>query len=207
MKYCVPLLAVLCVLPAHAQDGRFTAHAGGGFTAPTFDTADRLDIGWNVLAGAGARLTRNLAILGEFNYNDFGIAGAVLRGVGVPDGDTRVWSFTANPRFTVNPRGRVNFYVTGGGGVYRRTVDFTRPTITTVTVFDPFFGLFYPVGVPAEEVIRSFSTTKGGLNAGGGFDVHLTRRSLKLFAEARYHHMFTSGVGTSFIPVTIGLCW
>lgn len=207
MKHWVLLLTVSCFLPAVAQEGRFTAHVGGGFTPPTFDTADRLNMGWNVLAGAGARLTRNLALLGEFNYNDFGIADSVLRGVGTPGGDARVWSFTANPRVTLNPDGRVNFYLTGGGGVYRRTVDFTRPTVATVTVFDPFFGLFYPAAVPAEEVIRSFSTTKGGLNIGGGFDIHLTRQSLKFFAESRYHHMYTSGVGTSYIPVTFGLRW
>ena len=206
MRYLVLLLTISCGLPLYAGDGRFTAHIGGGFTSPTFDASDRLDTGWNILAGAGVRVTRNFALLGEFNYNDFEVARSVLRAAGTPDGDARVWSFTANPRYTINPGGRVNFYVTGGGGVYHRTVDFTRPTVAAVTAFDPFFG-FFPAAVPAEEVVRSFDTTKGGLNIGGGFDIHLTRQSLKFFAESRYHHMYTSGFGTSFIPVTFGLRW
>jgi hypothetical protein len=78
--------------------------------------------------------------------------------------------------------------------------------VATVTFFDPFFG-FFPAAVPAEQVVRSFEATKGGLNIGGGFDMHLTRQSPKFFAESRYHHMYTNGVVTSFIPVTFCLRW
>ena len=30
---------------------------------------------------------------------------------------------------------------------------------------------------------------------------------MKLFAEARFHHMFTNRVDTNLVPVTVGLRW
>jgi hypothetical protein len=54
-----------------------------------------------------------------------------------------------DPIVRFNPRGKVDFYLIGGPGAYRRTVEFTQPTIATVTAFDPFFVYFVPVNVPA----------------------------------------------------------
>ena len=94
-------------------------------------------------------------------------------------------SNTPQPR----PRGPVDFYLTGGFGVYGQ--------VTTFRVDDDRFGR----GLRFSDQI-----VKPGVNGGAGFNFHLGReRDPKLFVEARYHHMFTRGIASSFVPVTIGV--
>jgi hypothetical protein len=107
----------------------------------------------------------------------------------------------------LNPRGRFDMYFLGGGGYYRRTVEFTEPTLAVVTVFDPFYGVFFPAAIPANNVLGSFTQNKGGLNIGGGFTVRLGEdTNVKLFAETRYHYLFTNQ-RTTIVPVTFGFRW
>jgi hypothetical protein len=101
----------------------------------------------------------------------------------------------------------VDVYVTGGGGVYRRTVEFTQPSISTITVFDPWWGIVYPANVLTNQVIGSHSVTKPGANIGMGVSFRLGSSNAKLFAEARYHRMFTNRIDTTYVPVTFGIRW
>ena len=99
-------------------------------------------------------------------------------------------------------------YLVGGGGYYRRTVEFTEPTISTITVFDPFYGVFFPAAVPATTVLGSFTQNKGGLNAGLGLSVRVKEDSnAKFYAESRYHYVYTTPVRTTVLPVTFGFRW
>jgi hypothetical protein len=100
-----------------------------------------------------------------------------------------------------------DFYVTGGGGIYHRTVEFTQPVVVPVTLFDPFFGIIFPSNVVANQVIASRSNVKGGLDIGGGVSWKLGQSKLELFAEARYHHMFTRPTTTTILPVSFGFRW
>ena len=120
----------------------------------------------------------------------------------------RVWAFTLDPVVHLLPSetGPVDFYITGGGGIYHRTVEFTAPAIATVTVFDPWFG-FYPANILTNQVLGSYGVYKGGVDGGAGIAFRLGHSRAKLFAEAKFHHMFTSHVDTNFIPVTIGVRW
>ena len=203
------LACVLCLaaVPLSAQEQKFTAHFGGGFTAPVRETGTRLDGGWNVGAGAGFNFTQSFGMVGEFMYNSFGINNATLASLDFPGGDSRLWAITLNPVVRFNASGPVGFYVIGGGGVYHRNTEFTQPTVATITVFDPYFGIFYPAAVPANEVLRSFSVTKGGVNIGAGLSFRMGSGGAKVFAESRYHHMFTSNFPTTIVPVTFGVRW
>ncbi|PYT16805.1 MAG: hypothetical protein DMG59_09400 [Acidobacteria bacterium] len=208
-----PFAAVTCLIgaaitmPLAAQEfSRFTFSAGGGVTQPVGGTKSRFDTGWNFTAGAGVNFVRHAGIVGEFTYNSFGINGATLQTLQFPNGDSHIWAVTADPIVRLNPSGPIDLYLIGGGGVYHRLVEFTQPTVATVTAFDPFFGIFFPATVPANQVLRSFSVTKGGVNGGAGLTVRLGRGNAKLFAEARYHYMFTPNA-TTFVPVTFGLRW
>ena len=191
-------------IPAAAQF--FTAKIGGGFTEPEYNTGRRLNRGWNFGAGAGVNVMPYLGVLLDFDYNQFNINDATLTALQFPGGDMKVWDFSIDPIIRLNPHGRVGFYITGGGGVYHRTVEFTAPTVATFTAFDPFFGLFYPVAVPASQVLASESTVKGGVNGGAGFQFAVSGR-LKFFAEARYHNIYTYPRATTYVPVTFGLRW
>jgi len=104
------------------------------------------------------------------------------------------------------PKHSNSVYVTGGGGYYHKSTNFT------VEECCDFYG--YPVNVTA----NSFSSSQAGVNLGVG----LTRRlggvygdsSMKLFVETRYVYIHTpaitetNGLGTTeLIPVTFGLRW
>jgi opacity protein-like surface antigen len=167
-----------------------------------------LDRGYNIGAGVGANLTDRFGLMVDFTFNDFGINRSTLDQLQVPDGHTRIWGLTLNPIVYLAPsESTVNFYITGGGGLYRRTIEFTQPAVQTITAFDPWWGYFYPANVPTNLVLGSFSVMKGGLNGGAGLTVRLGSSNVKLFAEARYHHMFTPQIDTNFVPVTFGFRW
>lgn len=201
-------LTLLLARPAAAQNtSKLAFHIGGGFTEPVRYSDGRLETGFNGVAGAGVNFTPEVGIVGEFGYNQLGLSPAALNLAGAPDGSARIYSITANPIFRFNPRGRFDAYVIGGGGFYRRTIEFTAPTVSTVTAFDPFYGIFYPVAVPSNAILGSFSQNKSGLNVGGGLSVRLGDSNTKVFAETRYHYVFTNPVGTPILPVTFGLRW
>ena len=212
MKVCVSLLALCCLaaIPALAQNSRFTGFVGGGFSEPVQDIGTRLNVGWNAAGGAGLNFNRHAGILVDFMFNDLGINQTTLNSIQVPNGTTRVWGFTLDPVFRIAPRGEdspVGMYITGGGGIYHRTVEFTQPAVATVTLFDPFFGILYPAAIPTNQVLASYSNYKGGLDIGAGIDFKLGHSNAKLFAEARYHYIFTAPTATTLLPVTFGVRW
>ena len=203
------LLGVSVVGAAYPQSEvpRFSGSIGGGFTTPVYGTGRRFDPGWNVEAGGGVNASRYLGVELQFNFNDLGVNGTTLSNLNFPDGAMRMWSVTLDPVIHFAPSNRFNPYIIGGGGIYHRTVEFTAPTVATVTGFDPFFGIFFPVDVPANQVLASTSVYKGGVNGGMGFSVPLGSSKVKIFAEARYHHMYTRPRATTMIPVSFGLRW
>jgi opacity protein-like surface antigen len=202
------LAGLLAARPCPAQNtNRFSFNVGGGFTEPVRWSESRLDTGFNLTAGAGINFIPQFGVQAEFGYNHLGVSGNVLNSVGAPNGASRIYSLTLNPIVHLNPRGRFDAYVIGGGGYYRRTIEFTQPTVTTFTAFDPFFGVFFPAAVPSNEVLGSFTQNRGGLNIGGGVSFRIKGDSnLKFYAESRYHYIFTDQ-RTTILPVTFGLRW
>ena len=185
---------------------RFTANVGVGVANPVHETGSRLDTGVSFTGGAGINFTSRLGLTGELTYNSLGVNHSTLQALEFPNGEMRLWAFTVNPVVRLNRSGRVDCYLIGGGGVYHRTMEFSQPVVATYTAYDPFFGIFYPVAVPANQVLSSYSTTAGGLNIGGGITVKVGRGNTKLYVESRYHHMF-SNPATNILPVTLGVRW
>jgi len=203
------MTALILAWPAAAQNtSKFNFNIGGGFSEPVRDTDGRLDMGYNINVGAGVNFVPAFGVVGEFGYNNFGLASSVLSAAGAPEGTTRLYSATLNPIIHFNPRGRFDLYAIGGGGYYRRTVEFTAPTVATVTAFDPFFGVFFPAAVPANTVLGTFTQNKGGWNVGAGVSARVKGDSnVKIYAESRYHYIYTNPVRTTVLPVTFGLRW
>jgi len=87
-------------------------------------------------------------------------------------------------------------------------VEFTRPTLQPVVLFDPFFG-FFQGAIPADKVLGRI--TRNGIGGGGGlgFEVPVGSgaRRPKIFAEARYIYAATGAVPTRMVPLTFGLRW
>jgi len=208
MKKIASFLSLCCLaaLPALAQSSRFTGFVGGGFTNPINPIGSRLDTGWNITAGGGVNLNNRFGVMLDFMYNDLAVNRTFLNQVQAPDGSVRIWGFTLDPVVHLTQEGPVDFYVTGGGGIYHRTVEYTQPVIQTGVFFDPWFG-FFPSAVGTNQVIGSFGQYKGGVNGGVGMSFKVGSSRMKAFAEARYHHIFTRNVETGILPVTFGLRW
>jgi opacity protein-like surface antigen len=203
-----PALVVLCVSLCQAQDEhRWTIHGGGGVSPLVGDISNRLDTGWHFTVGGGYNFGSHFTLTGDFMYNGFGVSRAVLNEAQVPDGNARMWSLTANPKVRVNPEWKVDPYVVGGIGYYRRTVEFTRPVLVPVFIFDPFFGAFFNTVVQTNQVLGTITRDGLGGSVGGGVDIKVGSGGVKLFTEVRYHHVNTGSVDTQMVPVTVGLRW
>lgn len=193
--------------PASAQSA-FSISIGGGPTVPGKHSGRNFNTGYNLKAGVGLHPIPAVGAMLEFGFNNMGITSGALDRVGVPGGSGRIYSATLNPMVHLNPRGRFDVYLIGGGGYYRRTIQFTEPSSAIATGFDPFYGILFPVEVPTTTVLGSYSQNRVGINGGAGVAIRFgddTRSSF--FAESRYHYIYTSPVRTAMIPVTFGFRW
>jgi hypothetical protein len=194
------LFTLLAVSPAFAQwrhfgDPRITPEGffGFGFSTPVNPLATRLDAGWNLAGGIGVS-HGYVGVLLDAMFTDFGINHSALLQAGAREGNQKFWAVTVDPIFHVNKRGPVDFYITGGGGIYSR--------ITNYRAASDFVGR----NAGRYDLTISNTLYKPGVNAGAGFSFSLPEMTnIKIFTEARYHHMFTRGSGASFIPITIGV--
>jgi hypothetical protein len=198
-------LVSMCVLSAQ-EVPPFTFNVGAGFTQPVGNTGRHLDNGWNFDAGAGFNFHPRVGLMVQFNFNQLGINSGTLGNLGVPGGDVRKWSATLDPIVHLNPKGPMDVYLIGGGGLYQRTQELTQPAVGTFVGFDPFFG-FYQAAVPAEQVLASYTVNKPGVNGGMGVSFG-TKWHAKFYAEARYHRMLLGNDRhTDMVPVTFGFRW
>jgi hypothetical protein len=193
------IFALLMALPAAAQWRRFgqeqarpTGYFGVGAAAPVNPLASRLDTGWTLSGGVGVT-TKYIGVLVDANFVDFGINTETLRRVGAPRGSQKYWSLTVDPVFHVNQRGPIDFYVTGGGGLYSQITQYRLG----------FSGPFSP----GDDLLYSNSVYKPGVNGGAGFAFNIGgyHNRVKIFTEARFHHMFIGSKGASYVPVTVGV--
>jgi len=188
------------------EASRFTFDISGGFTAPVGGTGRYLDNGWNLGAGAGVNMGPYFGALIQTNYNSLGINSGTLNNLGFPGGDVHMFSATLEPIVHLTPRSHVDLYVIGGGGLYHMYQEFTAPSVATITGYNPFFG-FYAANVPTTEVLSSYSVNKPGANIGAGIAFG-TKYHAKVFAEARYDHVFMgNNRHTDYLPVSFGLRW
>jgi len=188
------------ILPASAQwrqwgpsAARPTGFFGVGVSAPVNPTATQLDTGWNLAGGIGVT-NEYVGIMLDGMFTDFGITHDALVRQGARSGSQKFWALTVDPIFHVNERGPVDFYVTGGGGLYSQITRYSAPSA--------------PFGQSTRryDLISSDYIYKPGVNAGAGFSFTFGEYpNIKFFAEARYHHMFIGNSSASFIPVTVGV--
>jgi len=184
-----------------------TFNVGGGFTGITGRDADRLDHGGNFQAGGGLNFSRYFSITGNFMFNQLGVTRSALTALNQPDGNARVYTFTADPTLRIPLGNRTSLYVLAGGGYLRRTVQFTKPTLAQTYIYDPWFGFITPVVIPVNQVLGSISSDAGVYDVGAGLNIALPRTRFRLYVESRYFHGFTSNSNTTIVPVTLGLRW
>jgi Outer membrane protein beta-barrel domain len=199
------LLLLSLTAYSRAQDDTtpYTANAGAGVSPLVGAVSSRLNDGWHITFGAGYNFTKHFTTTLDYTYNGFGVSRNVLNEAGVPSGNSHMQSFTVNPKLRLNRRSKFDPYVIGGVGYYRRTVEFTRPALVPVLIFDPFFGGFFNTLVPANEVLGRLIADGVGGCLGGGFDIKLGDNGVKFFSEARYHYANTGRIVTRMFAVLV----
>ena len=202
-------LVIGCPVRGHAQEPEswYTFNIGAGYSPLVGQISDRLNNGWHATGGLGFRVKSHFELNGQFTYHGFGVKPVVLTEAGVPSADSHLWSITADPKIRIGGARRFDPYLVGDVGYFRRTVDFTAPTIAPVTLFDPFFGVIFPGLIPAN--VRLATITRSGIGGGGGlgFNFRLGASRTKLYIEARYQYAATGTIPTRMIPATVGLSW
>jgi hypothetical protein len=201
----VSCLGFLCIGTLNAQEvSRFSFELGGGFTTPAGNTANYLDDGWNVQGGAGYNFSNHFGVMGRLDFNSMGMDGTALGTSGFPGGYVHVFSATLDPIVHLTPHSHFDLYAIGGGGLYHWAQQFNAPAGVAANSF----GGSFPLVVPSAG--DEYSVNKPGWNAGMGVAFG-TKWHGKLFAEARYVHVFLNGVGggerADYIPVTFGFRW
>jgi hypothetical protein len=183
-----------------------TFEAGAGFNAPVGNDTPYITWGGNFTVGGGYRFSRRVSALLEFQFIDDKLPGAFIAAGGGQGGNAHIFSITGSPVFDLFPKASNSIYLTGGGGYYHKSTNFT------VQVCCDFFG--YPVNVTS----NSFSSDQAGANFGLGYTHRIGGvygdGTMKFFAEARYLYIHTppitqtNGLGTTeLIPVTFGVRW
>ena len=118
---------------------------------------------WAINVGGGfTTITGCDSITGNFMFNHLGITGSELAARNEPDGNARVYTFTADPTLRLRLGSRANIYVLAGGGYLRRTVQFTQPTVAQTVVFNPWWGYLGPELIPVNQVLGTFTSKSGG---------------------------------------------
>ena len=161
---------------------------GGGATVPVGDAKDAFQSGWH----ASGIVRLNLPMMpfglqGNFTYNHFKLD---EQNVGFP-GSGRILSGIADARFRLPIPGPVQPYLLAGVGTYNIKADPDQSTATAAA-----------------------STTKFGINGGGGVNVTFPGLPIRAFVEGKIENIYTDqGLNTAvtndfktrLIPVTFGI--
>lgn len=198
---------LLCAAAEAQDEHRFTADIGGGVSPLTGAISDKLNTGWNFAVSGGYNFNSVFSTSVRYTYNGFGINRAVLDEANVPDGNARLWSITVDPKIRFSRHAAVTPYIVGGVGYFRRTIEFTQPTLAPTILLDPFFGFLFPALVQVDQVIGRISRSGIGGNLGLGAEARLGHSGVKFFGEARYQYADTGRIPTRMVPITFGLRW
>ncbi len=193
-RICLLLtMGMIAILPASAQWRHFggsdlkpTASLGVGVATAVNPLGTRLDTGWSLAGGVGLQ-KGPVGVMVDFMAAGMGINHATLISQGARHGSQKYWALTLDPIVHINERGPADFYITGGAGIYGQLTKYRAPS-------NGRFDL-----VSSEDIFRP------GVNGGAGFAFNLGDSRLKIFVEARYHHIFTPRTDSSLIPVTVGV--
>lgn len=204
----------------HGLLHHLTFEAGGGFNAPI---SSSVTYGANITLGGGFKFNPHFSTLIEYQFIDDKLPGALISETqgAATGGHAHIWSFTLDPVLDLMPKASNDFYVTGGGGFYRKVTTFTFPMPTQFCSYF-YCGIGYVPGT-----VGHFSSNQGGFNVGGGYQhrfggLYGDTSTTTFFAEVRYLDVLSPAIvgksanglppvtieaDTKVIPITFGIRW
>jgi len=203
----------------HGLFHHLTFQVGGAFNAPI---SSSVTYGGNFTLGGGFRVNRRFSTFIDYQFLDDKLPGALIAETNgqATGGHAHIWSFTIDPVVDLLPKATNDFYVTGGGGFYRKVTSFTFPEP------QEFCSYFYCGVGYAPGTVGHFSSNQGGFNIGGGYQRRMGGMygdsNTTLFAEVRYLDVLSPAIigqspnnlppvtidaDTKVIPVSLGIRW
>jgi opacity protein-like surface antigen len=189
-RFVVGAGALLVAATAHAQ-GTAAADAGRPFklggalgaSLPLGDFGDFADVGFHfggLIEYKPTAIPVNLR--GEITYHRNSLKEGAFQGFPDADGDQSILGFIGNVFFPFgDAASTARPYAIAGLGLYRLSASGDQP---------------------GTNVDLDVSSTKFGINLGGGFTFNLS--GFETFVEARFHSVFTETNNTNFIPLSFG---
>ena len=159
----------------------------------------------NFVVGAGYKLDKNDAIVGEFLWSGLPSNRLVIDPVRLPNSNINLYSLTANyrhqfDRISGSPFG---LYFIAGGGWYQRYIKFEKDYAVPPNVPCQPYYYWWGYGCGSDgyvvtQTVASKGVSAGGLNGGLGFTIRLSDSNLRFFMEARYHYAFSERIPTTW---------
>ena len=199
--------AMLAVVSASAQQefSKYSIDIGGGYTATVGATSNYADWGWNAKGGFDYNFTSHFGAAVNVGYDSMPISSGAAFTLGVPGGHVDVMHATLDPVFHLMQTRRADFYLTSGGGYFRVYRQFSSGQSPPTSAYLPSLGFNAPGAGPV-LVPLTYSVNKPGFDVGAGVSMGAVGHG-KIFAEARWEHVFLNAGHLDLLPVTFGFRW
>jgi hypothetical protein len=186
---------------------------GGGLSIPISDAGDRFQTGGSFQLGFTYSFSSRLGVQAEYLYSSYDIQGEVLNETGV-EGSHVMQYGDLNAIYRVLLPQPLGVYLVAGPGIYYRRVTLAEIAGTAVVPYcDPWLYICYGDTVAVADVLGTRSRTDFGLNAGVGVSLRIFGGPISLYAEARYHYIFSGDIDTpagpkkatgQYLPIVLG---
>ena len=212
----------------HNADGstKIAFVGGAGLNVPVGNTGKFYTPSYAVEVGGGWNFNKNFGVLAEFHYDHVGLTGGAINyeynnliNAGITqdeldgfDANGHVLSFSIDPVVSLTQKGsKFGAYATGGVGYYRKTTNFTLPSVGTEC--DYYYCYQYSSNVNVDQ----YTADGFGANLGLGLTYKLSEfSSERLFVEGRYTWLKLANSNnqdffpfnqrnSEYIPVTVGI--
>ncbi len=212
----------------HNADGstKIAFVGGAGLNVPVGNTGKFYTPSYDIEVGGGWNFNRKVGILAEFHYDHVGLTGGAINyeynnliNAGITqdeldgfDANGHVLSFSIDPVFSLTQKkSKVGAYLTGGVGYYRKSTNFTLPSVGTSCTY------YYCYEYSSNVNVDQYTADGFGANAGLGLTYKLSEfSSERLFVEARYHWLNLANSNnqdffqfnqrnSEYIPITVGI--
>lgn len=192
---------------------RIGFNIGGGISIPISNAGSRFETGGAFQLGGTYSFSSRLGVQAEYLYSSYSVQSAVLDENNVQGNHVMQYGDLNAVYKLVRPR-PFGVYLVGGPGLYYRKVTLTELTGTALVPYcDPWLFVCYGQSVPVGDVLGTRSRLDFGLNAGVGVALRLMGGPISLYAEARYHYIFSGNIDTpagpkkasgQYLPIVLG---
>ena len=196
------------ITTAFAQERPVTFSAAPIVVAPLSGSGRQFDPGMGIDLGVAFNLGEQFAIAGDYVTTTLGAKDPPQFAPSVAvAAEPRMQFGTANFVFRAPPQ-RMRIYITGGVGLYHRSVTLTATGTGPISICNPWWFVCYPNPVLSAQASGTRSHTDLGVNVGAGFTIG------HVFAEIRYHYVWGPAFDTprgsmpatgKFLPLVVGV--